>query len=127
MRGARQGQWFAEDANAVSNVIAFMKSCGVPCNAQNIRQAEVYVSHESLLPPYEQALSRQDPETGKYCAALRHFSCLGYLKRQPNPISIKCGSTLSSSDLLDLLDILNPGLRFLHASERARFVTIWRE
>lgn len=120
VRGTPQGRKFAEYANSVDNAIAFMESCGLPPDASKIRQAEFSVSHESLLLPYEQALTRQDPATGKYYATSGHFLWLGDRTRQPegghvefmrgisNPIGIKCGPTLSSEDLLQLLDILDP-------------------
>lgn len=120
VRGTPQGRKFVEYANDISNAISFMESCGLQRDTQNIRQAEFYVSHESLLLPYEQSLTRQDPETGKWYATSGHFLWLGDRTRQPsgahvefmrgiaNPIGIKCGPTLASDDLLELLDILNP-------------------
>lgn len=87
---------------------------------QNIRQPDFYTSHESLLLPYEQALCRMDEETGKWYATSAHFLWIGDRTRQPdgahvefmrgiaNPIGIKCGPSLKVSDLLKLLDILNP-------------------
>lgn len=120
VRGTPQGRRFLEYANDISNAIAFMEAAGLQRDAQTLRQAEFYVSHESLLLPYEQALTRQDPETGKHYATSGHFLWLGDRTRQPNgahvefmrgianPIGIKCGPTLSSNDLVELLDILNP-------------------
>lgn len=120
VRGTPQGQKFAEYANNIDNAIAFMESCGMPSDASRIRQAEFSVSHESLLLPYEEALTRQDPATGKWYATSGHFLWLGDRTRQPdgahvefmrgisNPLGIKCGPTLSNEDLLQLLDILNP-------------------
>eukprot|EP00177_Eucheuma_denticulatum_P004929 GFKZ01008954.1.p1 GENE.GFKZ01008954.1~~GFKZ01008954.1.p1 ORF type:complete len:496 (+),score=66.52 GFKZ01008954.1:305-1792(+) len=120
VRGTPQGLKFAEYANSIDNAIAFMESCGMPADAYRIRQAEFSVSHESLLLPYEEALTRQDPNTGKWYATSGHFLWLGDRTRQPdgahveylrgisNPIGIKCGPTLSSEDLLQLLDILDP-------------------
>lgn len=120
VRGTPQGQRFAQYANSIDSAIAFMESCGLPPDAYKIRQAEFSVSHESLLLPYEQALTRQDPTTGKFYATSGHFLWLGDRTRQPegahvefmrgisNPIGIKCGPTLSSEDLLQLLDILDP-------------------
>lgn len=120
VRGTPQGQKFAQYANSIDSAISFMESCGLPPDAYKIRQAEFSVSHESLLLPYEQALTRQDPTTGKFYATSGHFLWLGDRTRQPdgahvefmrgisNPIGIKCGPTLSSEDLLQLLDILDP-------------------
>lgn len=120
VRGTPQGQKFAEYASNIDSAIAFMESCGLPADSTKIRQAEFSVSHESLLLPYEEALTRQDPDTGKYYATSGHFLWLGDRTRQPegahvefmrgisNPIGIKCGPTLKSEELLQLLDILDP-------------------
>lgn len=120
VRGTPQGQKFYEYACDIDNAIAFMESIGLQTDAYRVRQAEFSVSHESLLLPYEEALCRQDPESGKYYATSGHFLWLGDRTRQPdgahvefmrgisNPIGIKCGPTLSSEDLVELLDILDP-------------------
>jgi 3-deoxy-7-phosphoheptulonate synthase len=78
----------------------------------------VYTSHEALLLPYEQALTRRDG-AGWYGSSA-HFLWVGdrtrfaasahveYLRGVTNPIGIKCGPTLTADALLALLDILNP-------------------
>lgn len=120
VRGTPQGQKFAEYAQHIDNAISFMESIGLPTDAYRVRQAEFSVSHECLLLPYEQALCRPDPETGKHYATSGHFLWLGDRTRQPegahvefmrgisNPIGIKCGPSLSSEDLVELLEILDP-------------------
>lgn len=119
-RGTKQGQKFGEYASNIDNAIAFMESIGLQSDSYRVKQAEFSVSHESLLLPYEEALTRQDPQTGKYYATSGHFLWLGDRTRQPdgahveymrgisNPLGIKCGPSLETSDLLQLLDILNP-------------------
>lgn len=120
VRGTPQGQKYAEYASNIDNAIAFMESIGLSPDAYRVRQAEFSVSHESLLLPYEEALTRQDPATGKWYATSGHFLWLGDRTRQPdgahvefmrgisNPIGIKCGPSLGTDDLMQLLDILNP-------------------
>lgn len=120
IRGTMQGRKFAEYASNIDNAIAFMESIGLPSNSYRIKQAEFSVSHESLLLPYEEALTRQDPVTGKFYATSGHFLWLGDRTRQPdgahvefmrgisNPIGIKCGPSLKTDELVELLDILNP-------------------
>lgn len=120
VKGTPQGQKYSEYANNIDNAIGFMEAIGLQSDAYRIRQAEFYVSHESLLLPYEEALCRQDPTTGKFYATSGHFLWLGDRTRQPdgahvefmrgisNPIGIKCGPSLTTDDLLRLLDILNP-------------------
>ncbi|HEX8239926.1 MAG TPA: 3-deoxy-7-phosphoheptulonate synthase class II [Allosphingosinicella sp.] len=80
----------------------------------------VYTSHEGLLLPYEQALTRRDG-AGWY-ASSAHFLWVGdrtrfagsahveYLRGLTNPVGIKCGPSLGPDLLLQLLDTLNPAL-----------------
>lgn len=120
IRNTPQGQKFGEYACNIDNALAFMNSIGLQSNSYHVKQAEFFVSHESLLLPYEQALTRQDPKTGKFYATSGHFLWIGDRTRQPegghvefmrgisNPIGIKCGPSLKTDELLRLLDILNP-------------------
>jgi 3-deoxy-7-phosphoheptulonate synthase len=78
----------------------------------------LYISHEALLLPYEQALTRRDG-AGWYGSSA-HFLWVGdrtrfldsahveFLRGLTNPIGIKCGPTLAPAALLELLDVLNP-------------------
>jgi 3-deoxy-7-phosphoheptulonate synthase len=80
-----------------------------------------YTSHEALLLPFEQALVRKDPATGRFYGASAHMLWIGdrtrfagsahveFARGLANPIGIKCGPTLAPEMLLALLDILNPG------------------
>jgi 3-deoxy-7-phosphoheptulonate synthase len=81
--GTREGQRFADAANQIANALAFMKSCGMPTDSQNFRQAEFYTSHECLLLPYEQALCRQDSNGKTYCCSA-HMLWIGDRTRQPD-------------------------------------------
>lgn len=53
-----QGKRFLEYANSISDALAFMKSCGIQADSPNTRTPEFCVSHEALLLPYEEALTR---------------------------------------------------------------------
>ena len=82
--------------------------------------APVFTSHEALLLSYEEALVREDGETGRHWASSGHFLWIGDRTRFPgsahvefarglaNPIGIKCGPSLDPDDLLRLLDLLDP-------------------
>jgi 3-deoxy-7-phosphoheptulonate synthase len=87
-----------------------------------MRTTSFYTSHEALLLPYEQALTRRDEAmgSGEYVATSGHFLWIGDRTRQPdgahvefcrgivNPIGLKCGPSLEADELLRLIDILNP-------------------
>ncbi len=112
---------FEEVAKKIDDAIDFMRALGL--NSENtpaLRETKLYTSHEALLLGYEEALTRQDSITGGYYATSGHMLWIGDRTRQPdyghveyfagirNPIGIKCGPSLSSDDLLRLLDRLNP-------------------
>ena len=85
-----------------------------------IRETDFFTSHEALLLPYEQALTRVDSTTGDWYDVSAHMLWIGERTRQPdgahveflrgvkNPIGLKCGPTMKSDDILRLIDILNP-------------------
>ena len=85
-----------------------------------IRQTDFYTSHEALLLPYEEALTRVDSLTGDPYATSAHFLWIGARTHQTdgaqvefargikNPIGLKVGPHLDADTLLRLIDILNP-------------------
>jgi len=87
---------------------------------QQTSRVDFYFSHEALLLPYEEALTRQDSITRKWYATSGHMIWIGDRTRQfdhahiewargiKNPIGLKCGPSLKADDLLRLVDILNP-------------------
>ncbi len=112
---------FEEVAKKIDDAIDFMRALGLNSdNTPSLRETKFYTSHEALLLGYEQALTRKDSITGGYYATSGHMLWIGDRTRQPdyghveyfagirNPIGVKCGPSLSSDDLLRLLDRLNP-------------------
>ena len=81
--------------------------------------APIFTSHEALLLPYEEALTRRD-EAGRWWATSGHMLWLGdrtrqldgahveYLRGIENVVGVKCGPTLEPDDLLRLVDRLDP-------------------
>ena len=75
-------------------------------------QTEFYTSHEALLLPYEQALTRVDSTTGDSYACSAHFLWIGDRTRQPegahveflrgvkNPIGMKVGPSMEADELV---------------------------
>ncbi|MGH6996089.1 MAG: 3-deoxy-7-phosphoheptulonate synthase, partial [Stellaceae bacterium] len=99
----------------------FMAACGLTSETTpQIRETDLFTSHEALLLPYEQALTRVDSTTGDWYDCSAHMLWVGDRTRQPdgahvefirgvkNPIGLKCGPSLPADDLLKLIDILNP-------------------
>jgi len=116
-----QGKRYQEIADRISEAIDFMEACGItPASVPQMKQVDVYTSHEALLLGYEEAMTRIDSTTGDWYDTSAHFVWIGDRTRQPdgahiefargikNPIGLKCGPTLDPDELLRLIDILNP-------------------
>lgn len=108
-------------AERIGETLAFMQACGLnAASAPQIDETEFYTSHEALLLPYEQALTRIDSTSGEWYDCSAHFVWIGDRTRQPdgahveflrgvrNPIGIKVGPTTSVEDIKKLTEILNP-------------------
>lgn len=108
-------------ASRIDQALAFMEAAGITSeNTSQIRTVDFYTSHEALLLPYEEAMTRMDSTTGEPYDVSAHFLWIGDRTRQPdgahveflrgvkNPIAFKCGPTLAVDDMLRLMDILNP-------------------
>src|SRR5258706_10210422 len=73
-----QGHRYAELADRLSETLDFMAACGLTANtAPQIRRTEFFTSHEALLLPFEQALTRVDSLTGRYYGCSAHFLWIG--------------------------------------------------
>jgi 3-deoxy-7-phosphoheptulonate synthase len=113
---------FRDVADRIGEALAFMEACGItPETVPQIKGTSFYTSHEALLLPYEQAMTRQDSLTGQWYDTSAHMLWIGdrtrfegsahveYLRGIGNPIGMKCGPSLEPDALLKMLDILNPG------------------
>ncbi|WP_108395807.1 class II 3-deoxy-7-phosphoheptulonate synthase [Devosia submarina] len=121
MKGSNWYPRYEEVARKIDDAITFMGALGLnPDNTPALRQTSFFTSHEALLLGYEEALTRRDSITNDWYATSGHMLWIGDRTRQPdaahveyfagikNPIGIKCGPSLTSEDLLRLLDRLNP-------------------
>jgi 3-deoxy-7-phosphoheptulonate synthase len=104
---------------AVGSAVRFMETIsGV--DLHNLNRADFYTSHEALLLPYEQALTRKVPRQNGWFNLSTHFPWIGmrtadidgahteYFRGIRNPIAIKIGPSVTPDQLLKLADVLNP-------------------
>ena len=112
---------YKEIEDKISDALAFMEACGINSdNNRRLRSVNFYTSHEALLLPFEESMTRIDSTTGEYHDTSAHFVWIGDRTRQPdgahvefcrgikNPIGLKCGPTLKPNELIKLCNILNP-------------------
>ncbi|HEU0310183.1 MAG TPA: 3-deoxy-7-phosphoheptulonate synthase [Sphingomicrobium sp.] len=114
----------AREADPGRMIRAHMQSVGTAASlaAASGAGAPIFTSHEALLLPYEEALTRRDP-AGRWWAASGHMLWLGdrtrqldgahveYLRGIENVVGVKCGPSLTPDEMLQLIDRLDPRSR----------------
>ena len=133
VKDSPQSDRYEKLANQITETLGFMRAIGLdPEHHHELRQTEIYTSHEALLLGYEQALTRVDSTSGDHYATSGHFLWVGDRTRQhdhahveflrgiKNPVGLKCGPTTTPDGLLRLIDLLNP------ANEAGRLTLIGR-
>ena len=121
IRDSPQSRRYLELANRISEALGFMRACGLDLESHpELRTTDFYTSHEALLLPYEQALTRVDSTSGDWYCTSGHLLWVGDRTRQPdhahvefcrgikNPLGLKCGPSLKPDELIRLIDILTP-------------------
>ena len=112
---------FKDLEDRIADALAFMDACGINSDFnRRLKTVNFWTSHEALLLPFEQAMTRVDSTTGEYHDTSAHFVWIGDRTRQlagghvefcrgiKNPIGIKCGPTLKAEDLINLCNKINP-------------------
>jgi 3-deoxy-7-phosphoheptulonate synthase len=109
---------YTELASEIDRAISFMSACGA--DFEQLRTTEFYTSHEGLLFDYERPMTRIDSRTGTPYITSGHFIWIGertrqldhahvdYLSRVRNPIGVKLGPTTQVSDVIELIEKLDP-------------------
>lgn len=115
------GEKYEDLANRIGDALKFMAACGVSSDkVAALRETDFYTSHEALLLPYEEAMTRVDSLTGDYYDTSAHFLWIGarttqsdhaqieFIKGLKNPLGLKCSPDMNTDELMRLIDILNP-------------------
>ena len=112
---------YKEIEDKISDALSFMEACGInPDTNRKLRTVNFYTSHEALLLPFEEAMTRIDSTTGEYHDTSAHFVWIGDRTRQldgghvefckgiENPIGIKCGPTSKPDEIAKICEVINP-------------------
>eukprot|EP00850_Spirogloea_muscicola_P007208 SM000036S13252 [mRNA] locus=s36:134771:137092:- [translate_table: standard] len=119
MGGIKQGQQYWELAHRVDEALGFMAACGLTKDHPIMRTTEFYTSHECLLLPYEQALTRLDSTSGLWYGCSAHMLWVGertrqldgahieYLRGIANPLGVKVSDKMDPTELVEVCRVLN--------------------
>ena len=115
---------FKELEDRIADALAFMDACGINSDFnRRLKTVNFWTSHEALLLPFEETMTRTDSTTGENHDTSAHFVWIGDRTRQldgghvefcrgiENPIGIKCGPTLKPEDLINLCNKINPKMK----------------
>tara|TARA_B100000424_G_scaffold132596_1_gene100596 strand:+ start:1516 stop:2862 length:1347 start_codon:yes stop_codon:yes gene_type:complete len=121
VKSGPQGERYRYLAEEIQKSLNFMDALGISSeNTPQLRTVQYYTSHEALLLPYEEALTRVDSTSGMIYNTSAHFLWIGdrtrfidsahieFCRGIQNPLGIKCGPSSDPEELAKIIDILNP-------------------
>ena len=103
----------------IGEAVSFMETFSDMPSA-SIGRTTFYTSHEALFLPYEESQTRKVPHNPGWYNLSTHMPWIGmrtafpgsahieYMRGISNPIGMKVGPGMSTENLMELLDILNP-------------------
>ena len=116
-----EGKRYAMLADEIERALQFMKACGIDLHDDSALQGvDFYTSHEALILPYEQALTRRDSLSGDWYDCSAHMLWIGdrtrqldgahveFLRGVANPVGLKVGPSMGVDELRRLVEALNP-------------------
>jgi 3-deoxy-7-phosphoheptulonate synthase len=116
-----EGRRYSAIADDIERALRFMRACGIDLAREgSLHSVDFYTSHEALVLPYEQALTRQDSLSGDWYDCSAHMLWIGdrtrqingahveFLRGVGNPLGLKVGPSTTPDELLALCEKLNP-------------------
>jgi len=116
-----EGLRYERIASEIDRALHFMAACGIDLGAEaGLHQVDFWTSHEALILPYEECLTRRDSLTGDWFDCSAHMVWVGDRTRQldgahveflsgvRNPIGCKIGPSCSPEEAVALCERLNP-------------------
>lgn len=119
IRHSRNRNTYHRIVDAITDAIRFMDTIGAVEAAERLKRISFYTSHEALLLPYEDAMTRLEADDLHYNLGA-HYLWLGYRTSAPdgahveylrgivNPVGIKIGPDHTPEHIYNLVRILDP-------------------
>lgn len=110
---------YQEIVDSILDAVRFMEAVS-PSPISDVDRVAFFTSHEALLLPYEEALTRYDELINRTYNLSTHFPWIGvrtagndsahveYLRGVANPIGVKVGPNMAPSELTSLIKVLDP-------------------
>lgn len=110
---------YKDVVDRILDAIHFMEAID-GARPESLGKVDFFISHEGLLLEYETAMTRRDPQSGRYYNMGAHTLWIGertraldsahveYFRGIANPIGVKIGPSCEPDELLALLQVLNP-------------------
>ncbi len=121
VKDSPEGERYEQVAGEIERALRFMTACGIDLAAEgNLDEVDFYTSHEALVLPYEEALTRQDSLSQQWVDTSAHMLWIGDRTRQVdgahveflrgvlNPIGLKVGPGIDLGELKALCELLDP-------------------
>jgi 3-deoxy-7-phosphoheptulonate synthase len=117
------GKRFEQITQGLRDALEFISSCSHEAGSASSAVPgfkDFFVSHEALLLPYEESLTRFVPEMGRFYNLSTHMVWIGdrtrradgahveYCRGIGNPVGVKIGSDVDCVDLLNVISKINP-------------------
>src|ERR1700678_213218 len=116
-----EGLRYERVASEIDRALRFMAACGIDLGAEvGLHQVDFWTSHEALILPYEECLTRMDSLSGDWFDCSAHLLWVGDRTRQldgahveflsgvGNPLGVKIGPTTAPDEAGAVCDGLNP-------------------
>lgn len=120
LKNAELGDKYSELSEKITQAINFIEACGInTTNTPSLRETSIYTSHEALLLPYEEALTRIDSITLDAYNCSAHMLWIGertrgvneahahFLSGVKNPLGVKIGPSAKADEIKALASVLN--------------------
>ena len=116
-----EGRRYERIAAEIDRALRFMAACGIDLGAEEgLHQVDFWTSHEALILPYEECLTRVDSLTGDWYDCSAHMVWVGERTRQldgahleflsgiNNPVAAKIGPTCTPDEVVALCETPQP-------------------
>ena len=119
--GSSEGRRYERIARGIDDALRFMAACGIDLEREHrLHEVDLWTSHEGLILPYEECLTRRDSLSGDWYDCSAHLLWIGERTRNlndahveffsgvQNPLACKLGPKASLGELVALCERLNP-------------------